>query len=602
MACITSLKPLHFRVFATRKMFLYVRRKAIRLKARAYTLSPFASVKMVRPFLSVAALGLLLAAPALAQPDLSVSLTGPSPVEGTAGSSHSVGFVVSNGGTSAATTFRVRVRVPVGVRLDAVASSPGVTVTATTRVLTFEVTNALASASTWSVPLNLRITNEAASGVLEAEILAQSPADLDSTPGDGTGDDYASASVVGTPIPALPAGYQVQAVAFGRLGTPYAAVYQRGVYRFVGGSWQPINAGLTNLNVWDVDAVNSVGGADALVAATIGGGLFRFDPTTETWTATPSGLRNARGVVTFDGNTLYATGDLATGQSAVYRSDNDGRTWTALGIVGEGAMEPWSISVVPTAVGGPTVYVGTRRGLYKSTDGGMSFAATGFIGNRADAFDVVAINDLVIVGTRDGIHRSTDGGATFGPLLKTTPGTDRSRNVYDLEYRPAQGAIPARLYVSHWGRPGVVVSTDFGLSFTDIPLIAPPDRFVDRMAIGPDGTFFLAMEEGGLAVTGPADATAADNAAALDGFDLRVSGANPFTSRTTLRLTLGTSATVRVDVFDVLGRSVQTLASGDMAAGSHTLAVDLGASAPGVYLVRATAGAASRALPLVVSR
>lgn len=556
---------------------------------------------MVRPFLSASALGLLLAAPALAQPDLSVSLTGPSPVEGTAGSSHSVGFAVANTGFSAVTSYRVRVRVPAGVQLDAVASSPGVAVTSTNRVLTFNVTTALAPSGSWSVPLNVRIVNEGASGLLEAEIIAQSPADLDSTPNDGTGDDYASAAVTGTPIPALPAGYQVQAVAFGRIGTPYAAVYQRGVYRYANGSWQPINAGLTNLNVWDVDAVPTAG-ADALVAGTIGGGLFRFDPNTETWTATPSGLRNARGVVAAGNNTFFATGDLATGQGAVYRSDDDGRTWAALGIVGEGSMEPWSISLVPAAVGAPTVYVGTRRGLYKSTDGGMSFAATGFVGNRADAFDVVAINNTVIVGTRDGIHRSTDGGATFGPLLKTTPGTDRSRNVYDLEYRPAQGSIPARLYVSHWGRPGVVVSTDLGISFTDIPLSTPPDRFVERIAVGPDGTFFLAMENGGLAVSGPAETTAADNPAALDGFDLRVSGANPFASQTALRLTLGTSATVRVGVFDVLGRSIQTLASGDLAAGSHTLAVDLGASAPGVYLVRATAGAATRSLPLVVSR
>ena len=556
--------------------------------------------------LGACALGLALASSAYAQPDLSVSIQGPSPIQGTSGSSFAVGFTVANTGISNAASFTVRARVPSGARIDDFAgplalrhhrSAVG------TRTITFTASPGLLHGQTWSVPLNLRILNEGTTGVFAVEIIAQSPADFDSTPNDGMGDDYASTPVMGTPLPALPLGYQVQAVAFGRLGTPYAAVYQRGVYRYLNGSWQPINAGLGNLNVWDVDAVNGPGGTDVLVAATIGGGLYRFDPVTQTWSARPTGLVNARGVVTFGNNSLFATGDLATGEGAVYRSDDDGMTWRMLGLVGTGAVEPWSIALGPVQpTGAPILYVGTRRGLFKSTDGGATFLATGFFGNKADAFDVVAIGDLVIVGTRDGIRRSVDAGATFGPLVKTTPAADRSRNVYDLEYRPAQGALPARLYVSHWGRPGVVVSTDFGMTFFDIPLLAPPDRFVERVFVNEQGTFFLALEGGGLQVTVPAEATARDDDRAASALGFDVSGSNPFSGRTAVRVSLAASAMVHVEVFDLLGRSVAVVADQTVEAGSHAFAVDLAGQPGGVYLVRATVGGETRSLRLVSLR
>lgn len=70
---------------------------------------------------------------------------------------------------------------------------------------------------------------------------------------------------------------------------------------------------------------------------------------------------------------------------------------------------------------------------------------------------------------------------------------------------------------------------------------------------------------------------------------LRVAGANPFASETTLQLTVDQMQTVRVVVFDVTGRLVATLYDGTLAAGTaHVLTLRGAALAPGVYVVRAT--------------
>ncbi|HEX9953099.1 MAG TPA: T9SS type A sorting domain-containing protein, partial [Rubricoccaceae bacterium] len=69
---------------------------------------------------------------------------------------------------------------------------------------------------------------------------------------------------------------------------------------------------------------------------------------------------------------------------------------------------------------------------------------------------------------------------------------------------------------------------------------------------------------------------------------------NPASGTTRLQFTLDTPQDVRVTVFDVLGRSVLTLAEGPRGAGVHDLPWDASSLRPGVYIVRLDAGAAGQ--------
>lgn len=65
---------------------------------------------------------------------------------------------------------------------------------------------------------------------------------------------------------------------------------------------------------------------------------------------------------------------------------------------------------------------------------------------------------------------------------------------------------------------------------------------------------------------------------------------NPFNPTTTIRFGLPIEENIRLDVFDVLGRQITTLAQGVYGAGTHTVQFDGRSLASGVYLVRMQTG------------
>ena len=73
---------------------------------------------------------------------------------------------------------------------------------------------------------------------------------------------------------------------------------------------------------------------------------------------------------------------------------------------------------------------------------------------------------------------------------------------------------------------------------------------------------------------------------------------NPFRGAADLRFELDAASDVRLDVFDVMGRSVLGVA-GSFAAGDHTVTLDGGSLAPGAYVVRWTAGDAVQSSVIV---
>jgi hypothetical protein len=62
---------------------------------------------------------------------------------------------------------------------------------------------------------------------------------------------------------------------------------------------------------------------------------------------------------------------------------------------------------------------------------------------------------------------------------------------------------------------------------------------------------------------------------------------NPFNPTTTIRVDLPETSTLKVEVFNTLGRRVQLLAEGRYQAGTQTFLFDGSQLASGVYFVRA---------------
>ena len=86
------------------------------------------------------------------------------------------------------------------------------------------------------------------------------------------------------------------------------------------------------------------------------------------------------------------------------------------------------------------------------------------------------------------------------------------------------------------------------------------------------------------------------------GFDLSQNYPNPFNPTTTIRYTLDHSSHVKLDVFDMQGKKVQTLVDQLHADGSHEIQFDAGGLPSGTYVYRLQAGGSVQTKKMVLLR
>ncbi len=111
-----------------------------------------------------------------------------------------------------------------------------------------------------------------------------------------------------------------------------------------------------------------------------------------------------------DSNRVYVGGDSAYSHPCLLITTDLGRTWTQSRAGLSGAV--YALGAVPGS--GTDLYAGTTSGVFKSTDAGATWAATGFTTNTK-ALVVDPDNPATVyAGTyNQGVSVSTDGGATW---------------------------------------------------------------------------------------------------------------------------------------------------------------------------------------------
>lgn len=223
-----------------------------------------------------------------------------------------------------------------------------------------------------------------------------------------------------------------------------------------GGLWRTRNAGTTWTPIFDNEGTYAIG-------------VVEIAPSDEKIIWVGTGENNAQRSVAF--------GD------GVYKSTDAGRTWQNMGLKESGHISqiwihPENPDTVLVAAQGPLWSDGGDRGLYKTTDGGVTWAPiltidqyTGineFIVDPND-FDTIVASSyqrrrhvwvLLNGGPGSGIHRTTDGGETWSEIVSGLPKDDMGR--IGLAMAPSN---PNLLYAIIEGQPdeqGVYRSRDFG--------------------------------------------------------------------------------------------------------------------------------------------
>lgn len=108
---------------------------------------------------------------------------------------------------------------------------------------------------------------------------------------------------------------------------------------------------------------------------------------------------------------------------------------------------------------------------------------------------------------------------------------------------------------------------------------------------GPLATFQSTLSYSAIAFVGTSSVTevAAQNAVPAE-YKLMQNYPNPFNPSTNITFALPRTMNVRLDVFNILGQNVATLANGVESSGTHTVRFDGAALPSGIYFYRLQAG------------
>ncbi len=248
-----------------------------------------------------------------------------------------------------------------------------------------------------------------------------------------------------------------------------------GIYKSIdaGNTWTLSTAGLGTgfidpTQIW-VDPDNT-----AIVYAAINNYLTKSRDGGVTWTMVPTTISGGLTVTTMDPSNphvFYAINGLA---SAIYRTHNGGKAWTALApVTPDTAVIVNTVAVDPANANG--LYAGTTHGVHASTDLGTTWsAANQGLANTwvtALALDPAAPATLYAGTERSGIFKTTNGGLTWTRQFDTG-------KVSALLIDPANSA---RLYFSDQFGTGVFKSINAGAAWTSVL----PSQTINAMALDP---------------------------------------------------------------------------------------------------------------------
>jgi len=262
--------------------------------------------------------------------------------------------------------------------------------------------------------------------------------------------------------------------------TLYAGTSGTGVYKSTdgAGSWQAVNAGLTN------DVVRALAidpnTRSTLYAGTQTKGVFKSTNGAGSWQQFSAGLTfaavNALAIDPVTPTTLYAgTADGA------FKSTDGASGWHAAGL-GSGFVN--AIAIAPSTPS--TLYAGGGgQSVFKSTDGAGSWQPVnaGLPNSLVVllAIDPTTPNTLYIGTGPYGVFKSTDGAASWQAtaLTNPVPGGDVRGSIGALAIDPSR---PSTLYAATVG--GVLKSTD-GAASSQAINAGLSNEIVDRVAIDP---------------------------------------------------------------------------------------------------------------------
>lgn len=393
------------------------------------------------------------------------------------------------------------------------------------------------------------------------------------------------------------------------------------------GYWAPV----TSCSAGMIHALLTLPGGDLFAATDYDGLLFHSTDQGVTWHASDSGLTQYTSVQALVRDS--SGGILAGTPDGVFRSTDNGMHWVRAGFMGRGVN---SLAVRQDG----TLFAAVSGGVYRSTNGGASWGVSDTtIQPRTYKCLTIAHDGSILCGSLPmlqfgtaGLRRSTDNGVSW---------SDVTDGLFDDRIRSLTTAPSGDLFLGI-DTGGVYRSTDAGATWYQTSLLT---HAIYALAEDEGGNLFAATNDAGIfhstndgetwlqvnggLTTMSVSALAFDANhylfAGTDGygvfksvspltsandpprvlpasFALHQNFPNPFNPSTTIRYDLPARASVRLSVFDILGREVAVLVDRTEDAGVKSVVWNAGSLPSGVYVMRLRAGASTAASRLVLAK
>ncbi|MDK1287845.1 rhombosortase-dependent cadherin domain-containing protein [Pseudoalteromonas umbrosa] len=240
---------------------------------------------------------------------------------------------------------------------------------------------------------------------------------------------------------------------------------------------------------------------DIMYTAGVAGGVWKTTDAGASWTPLSDLATNlAVTTLTFDpnnANTIYAgTGEGlfnfdALRGDGIFKSEDAGATWTQISSTSSNTDFHYVNKIVFSPNNANTLYVATRSGVLKSSDGGASWE-TKFVpqGSSAGCTDLKLISqsntDILLTAcgsfNTGGVHRSADAAENWTQVIA---GTDQGRTT--IAVAPSDNNIIYALAANRndHGMDAVYKSTDMGVNWTTTVTRATADRFTSVLLSNP---------------------------------------------------------------------------------------------------------------------
>ena len=269
---------------------------------------------------------------------------------------------------------------------------------------------------------------------------------------------------------------------------------------------------------------------------------------------------------------------------------NDSVVWGSWVRVNSGLPSRY---IYEMAVSGSNLFAVVYEGIYLSTNNGSSWNAVNNSGfTNTSIVTLWANGGILFAGTSsEGVFRTTDNGASWEAVNSGLS----NLVIYELT------SVKSNLFVSTGS--GIFVSSNNGNNWKHVNDGLEIYPYPIKVLVGNDSNLFAGTLDAGVWRRPLSEMINTNAVQSLPTSNISSTAyPNPLTTSTTINYTLPERDNVTVEVFDILGRKIQTLANEVMDAGPHSVVFN-GENLPlGMYTVKITSGASSEEMKVVLSK